>query len=245
MQPMAATEPAHQVRWGLGDAALGWVASLVAATAASVVAFMVVAEEGADPTLWFEELSIVGIALLQLPLSAVLLVWPLGVTALKGNGAVRDLGLAIERRDVGIGLAAGLGAQVLLPLLYLPLLAILGDDADVSGVARELTGRASGVGQVAILYLVVGVLAPVSEEVFYRGLVLRGLERRIDPRAALWVQALLFGAAHFQPLQFLGQAAFGLLAGVLVQRTGRLGASIVAHLAFNATAVTLLLVSGG
>jgi len=70
--------------------------------------------------------------------------------------------------------------------------------------------------------------------------VLRSLERLMPAAAALVVTAVVFAAMHFQPLQFLGLAAFGLVAGLLAQRTGRLGPAILAHIAFNAVAVAQL-----
>jgi hypothetical protein len=52
---------------------------------------------------------------------------------------------------------------------------------------------------------------------------------------------LFFALVHFQVLQIPGLFLFGLIAGTCAQRTGRLGMSILAHAAFNATAVVMLL----
>jgi hypothetical protein len=70
---------------------------------------------------------------------------------------------------------------------------------------------------------------------------MRSIERRWGPTWALWGSAALFGAAHLEPLQFPALFLFGLVAAVLVRRTGRLGASMCAHLAFNGIAVLTLL----
>ena len=45
---------------------------------------------------------------------------------------------------------------------------------------------------------------------------------------------------HFQPLQFAGLFVLGTVLALLAVRTGRLGLSIVTHMAFNATTVALL-----
>jgi membrane protease YdiL (CAAX protease family) len=239
---LPATDDESGIRWGLGDAAMGWVLAIVLSSMAAIGTYLLIGTSE-DTEVWFDQLSIVGVAMLQLPLSAVLIAWPLAITAWKGRGPVRDLRLGITGGDVWVGLGAGIGAQLALPLLYVPLLLLLGD-ADVSGPARDLSDRAEGVVGIVVLYLVVGVLAPISEELFYRGLVMRSLERRWGATAGLWGSALLFGAAHGQPVQFLGQAFFGLVAAYLVQRRGRLGPAVVAHLAFNLSAVTFLVVSG-
>ncbi len=84
--------------------------------------------------------------------------------------------------------------------------------------------------------------SPLVEEVFFRGLVLKALEARWQPRTALVASSLVFGAAHFQPLQFPALVMFGLIAGVLVQRDGRLGRAVWAHVGFNSWTVGVLLV---
>ena len=56
------------------------------------------------------------------------------------------------------------------------------------------------------------------------------------------MSALAFGAEHGQHLQLLGLVAFGVVLGMLAQRSGRLGPGLVAHAAFNAATVVLLAV---
>ena len=141
------------------------------------------------------------------------------------------------------GGAAGLVSQYLLvPLLYLP-----AEQFDpglahrLSAPAQQDTGAVHGPLAALVLVLVLVVGAPLVEEVFFRGLVLRGLSARAGPVAGVVVTALLFALAHFQALQFAGLAAFGLVLGVLARRGRRLGPSVAAHAAFNAAAVASLI----
>jgi membrane protease YdiL (CAAX protease family) len=163
------------------------------------------------------------------------------VTRFKGRGLVEDLGARIEARDILPGIGLGLVAQlVVIPLLYyLVILRLV--DGDLSGPARDLTDRADGPLGVTLLILVAAVGAPLVEELFYRGFLLRGLERRFGPTPALWISSIVFAAIHFQPLQFPALLIFGLLAGWLALRTGRLGPSWAAHVGFNAITVLILL----
>jgi len=150
------------------------------------------------------------------------------------------LGLAFRRRDVLSGLGIGILAQaVLVPLIYVPIL-LLRDDLDVAAEARDLVDKADGLG-VALLVLVVVVGAPVVEEVFFRGLAQRAIIRRLGRWPGLVATSLLFGLVHFQLLQFPALVAFGLVAGWLAQRDGRLGRAIWAHVGFNAWTVGVLL----
>ena len=116
----------------------------------------------------------------------------------------------------------------------------LRDDLDVAADARDLVDKADGLG-VVLLIVVVVFGAPVVEELFFRGLALRAFERRLGRWVGLVVSSLVFGLVHFQPLQFPALVMFGLIAGWLAQRDGRLGRAIWAHVGFNTWTVGLLL----
>src|SRR5207248_894152 len=81
---------------------------------------------------------------------------------------------------------------------------------------------------------------PIVEELFFRGLVLRSLLRRWGPTASVIGSAVVFGVVHLELLQLPALVVLGLVLGVLVVRTGRLGPSIWAHGAFNAVTVVSL-----
>lgn len=159
----------------------------------------------------------------------------------RGTGHLAaDFGVRIERRDVVPGVVAGLFSQfVLLRLLYLPF-EWLNPDLDVSKEARDLLDLASGAG-LAVLVASVVLVAPVVEEVFFRGLLQRTLVQRAGRGWGVALTAVAFGVTHFQPVQLLGLVAFGAVLGVLAERAGRLGPAIVAHVTFNAATVIVLL----
>jgi membrane protease YdiL (CAAX protease family) len=85
------------------------------------------------------------------------------------------------------------------------------------------------------------VCAPVVEELFYRGLLLRSMERRWGTAVAVVGSSVVFALVHFQPYDLLPLALAGLLFGTLRARSGRLGPGIWAHVAFNLTAIISLL----
>lgn len=217
----------------------GWVVSLVASAVFFVVfqAVTGIPGEGED----LGDIPLWAVAVLQVPLWIGLFggAW-LGSRARGTGSLVRDYGLRFRAVDVPVGLALGVATQLAI-LVLVPIYEALGvDPDDVGESARELTDRAEGVG-VAVLLLIVVVGAPVFEEIFYRGLVLRSVERRAGAGWALAVSSLFFGLVHFQLLELPALVAFGLVAGILAQRTGRLGPAIWAHVAFNGMAVASLL----
>ena len=127
---------------------------------------------------------------------------------------------------------------MLIPLLYVPV-HLLFPDVDVAEKAKEVTDLAKG-GGIALIAVCIAFGAPLVEELFFRGLLQRSAARRLGPRWAIAISAVTFGLAHFQPVQLLGLVAFGVVLGVLAHRSGRLGPSLVAHMAFNATTVVIL-----
>jgi membrane protease YdiL (CAAX protease family) len=232
-----ASSTAVMPRWGLGDAAAGWLLGLVGGsiTGSIAIAASGVGTDGDLPFGWF--------ALAQLGLWFGYIGVPWFAARLKGNGIVRDFGLRIEGWwDAFVGVGVGLGSQLLvLPLIYIPILLLLDKDtSDVEQVARDLTDRATDPLGVALLVLVVAIGAPIAEEIFYRGLVFRSMEKRFGTWPGIIGSGLWFGAAHLQPLQFPGLAAFGIILAYLTHRTGRLAPAIFAHMAFNLVTVIVL-----
>lgn len=221
-------------RWGLTDAA---VAVLVAYGLALPLSALV--SDPRHPTLNEQ-------VLLTLPLWILAIGVPIWATMTKGNGPAADLGLRIRPLDVPLGLICGVAAQYLVGWGY----ELLTSDETVrrlSGPAETMGSFATSTWSKVLLIVTTVIVAPVAEELLYRGLVLRSIERRLgvsSPRfataGAVIITALVFAAMHFQPLQFVGLACFGLLCGALVVRTGRLAPAMAAHVAFNATAIAHL-----
>lgn len=179
-------------------------------------------------------------ALLQFCLWAPLAIPALVFAVKRGAGVKADLGLEVRGRDVPVGVAIGVAAQLLVPLLYLLLRPFIGTP-DVSAEARELTDQATDVVGIGLLLLITVVFAPLVEEIYYRGLVLRAAERSYGPTVALIGSSVFFAMTHFQVLQFPALLLFGAVLAAIAMRTGRIGIPIVAHIAFNLTAVVLLL----
>lgn len=185
------------------------------------------------PPLWLT-------ALLQLPLWFGLGAIPIWFALKRGRGVVADLGLRMRRSDIPFGLAIGVVCQlVMVPVIYLLLSKVIGVK-DVSAAARQLTDRASSPISIILLFLIVGIGAPIAEEIYFRGMAQGIFGRRLSPIWAIIAAAAFFAATHLQPLQFPALLAFGVVLGVLRWRSGRLGPAIWAHLGFNVVAAASL-----
>lgn len=218
------------MRWGLGDVAVGLIPFLLGAVA------LLGDGEAADPTVGS---LVAGSLVYWLFLVGV----PLVATRIKGNGVVTDLGLRFRwPADLGAFVLGVVLQAVVVWALYVPIFWFSDVDTDdVSNEARKLVDSASGAGIVALV-LVVCVGAPIAEEVFFRGFLLRATERRFGTAVAVVVSTVVFGLGHLQGIQLPALLLFGAVAGVLTVRTGRLGPAIVCHMGFNTWTIIQLLV---
>ena len=92
-----------------------------------------------------------------------------------------------------------------------------------------------------LLFLWAVVLAPVLEELLFRGILLRRVERAAGTLPAVLISALVFGLYHGNLSQGITAAAAGLALGYAYVRTDALLVSVVMHTAVNAAAFLLRL----
>ncbi|WP_213952783.1 CPBP family intramembrane glutamic endopeptidase [Variovorax sp. dw_954] len=83
------------------------------------------------------------------------------------------------------------------------------------------------------------ILAPVLEEMLFRGIVLRGFLRQYSRWHAILGSAVLFGAAHLNIYQFVVGIAMGVVLGWLYERTRSLIPCIALHVAYNSGLVAM------
>ena len=88
-------------------------------------------------------------------------------------------------------------------------------------------------GSIIMTFISVVILAPIFEEVLFRGIILRRLSRAYSITATVVIQAVLFGILHFNMLQFLYATVLGLFLGFIVIWTDSLYAGIIIHMIFN------------
>lgn len=162
-----------------------------------------------------------------------------GAACLPGRTATSPVkpGLAdpwptVHRADA---VALGLGLLLLLePLLHL---AVLGYLTRFSAPGAEDVLLPGSVGsdpsELALRIAVLCVLAPVAEELFFRGRLLPWLAGRIGPWAALSCTSLAFAVAHGSPITCLVAAPIGFLLGWLRLHRRDLGACVLVHQAHN------------
>ena len=91
-----------------------------------------------------------------------------------------------------------------------------------------------------MLALYACIIAPVTEELLMRGLVLKNLSR-VSQRLAILLSAFLFGLMHENLLQFLFTFPLGILLGYITIRHNSVTPAIIVHMAVNTFGVALAL----
>jgi membrane protease YdiL (CAAX protease family) len=83
------------------------------------------------------------------------------------------------------------------------------------------------------------LLAPVLEEMLFRGLFLRSFLHQYSRWRAIWISAAIFGLAHMNVYQFFVGLAIGVLLGWIYERSRSLWPCILLHGAYNSALTTL------
>jgi len=221
--------------WKYGDTALALVAGIIIGPFLAILAIGIFggssAIEDASPLVL---LSVQGVSSLA---AVAALSWFRGTRSWRD-----DYGFVIQPRHVW-GIAAGMALQVGVALLTLPLVRLLSEDEgpqqEIARVAASLSGL-----EIGLFALLVAVIAPVFEEIVYRGMLLGRLMKTMSRHRAVLISSGVFAATHLlDPNAVLvvpGLFIVGLALGYLALRAGNIGLPIFVHMGTNGLAVLLL-----
>lgn len=186
------------------------------------------------------ELSVGGSLLLLTSTQIGLMVVTGGlVVAPRALAGVRLVGTTGLVRSLLIGLSAAIPAWIgatLLGALAATLLQALGLD-EVAGPADTFIKR----GDPTVILIAFLLVAPVAEEIFFRGVVYNAWERERGARVAVIGSALLFAAIHTSLFALVPIFALGVALALLYRSTRSLAATIALHAGFNAISVAIAL----
>ncbi len=77
------------------------------------------------------------------------------------------------------------------------------------------------------------LIAPLSEELFLRAYIVRGLYNKYNPFIAILVSSILFAVIHFNMIQGILAFIFGIAVGCLYLATGSIFSCIITHFLYN------------
>lgn len=117
---------------------------------------------------------------------------------------------------------------------------MVSSERSASETMSMVTGSTT-VGGLIITLLIVGVLAGLSEELFFRGGVQRLLTTAsVNPHIAIWLTAFLFSAIHLQFFGFFPRLILGAVFGYLAYWSQSIWMPITAHILNNSLAVVAI-----
>jgi membrane protease YdiL (CAAX protease family) len=165
----------------------------------------------------------------------------LGIDRISWNDA-----FGFSKGPVGLSVLLGLAAA----LVFLPVGMVLQDISlrllDFFHVTTQTQpavaefDKATSSGSRAYLIFFAVVLAPVAEELFFRGIIYAAIKQFGYPRLALWGSALIFGIVHLTAAIFVPLVLLSLVLVWLYETTDNLLAPITAHAVFNGINVLLM-----
>lgn len=140
----------------------------------------------------------------------------------------KTLGLR-DFRGEALGIGCGLMiASYGFNLFYTLLLSVfnLQSQLDYAALFKELSSP-------WLLFLGGVVVAPVVEEIVFRGFVFSGLRQRYTPKKAGVISAGLFAVVHFQPVNLIPILILGLIFAYLYHRSGSIWPAVIMHVMTN------------
>ena len=220
--------PHHHVPWGPKEALLGILLVIGLLFAGGLLIFPITGSDGLDATL-------AGQAILEIALVASAFWFAVQ------RGAARPfytLGLRRPRpgwvKTAALGYATYFGA-------VLVIIGILGSP-EQNDVANQLGFDQNTFAAITAALLIV-VVAPICEEIWFRGFFFAGMRSRLPFPVAALISALVFGAVHLSDANLIAGlqlTVLGLVLATVYERTDSLWSNIAIHMFNNAIAFTLL-----
>lgn len=169
------------------------------------------------------------------------------ITIVRGNGPRLDFGLQWRWEDVTTGFGIGAIGLVSTAIASVLWTRWVGPENATSTVSSLLDGLRLPPAVAVLIFLHVWLIAPVCEELLYRGLLWGAMERlRWSQLTVFVLTTAAFAIGHLEPERTLLLLVIAIPIGVARMMTGRLTASVVAHQVNNfLPALGLLLISLG
>ncbi len=113
-------------------------------------------------------------------------------------------------------------------------------DVNIQAVTRDFfAALPDTAGNAVLLFVAVAIVAPIAEELVFRGFLQNSLMQHMPAWGAIGIASIIFGAIHFDPYAFPVLVLMGAAFGYLYHRTGSMRVNIAAHVLNNALAISI------
>jgi membrane protease YdiL (CAAX protease family)/uncharacterized RDD family membrane protein YckC len=237
--PAPALEPARWsapgfpfATWGPRRGLAGLFLGLLAAAVAPAL-LLVIPAVAFDIDLHSTGAKLAAQGLSELALAGTALMIAGGLSA---SPAIEGARLGLRRVLPSFGF--GLGVQAIFAYSGFSALAAVIVHPEQQDIARDL-GLNAGVPAAITAVVLIAGLAPIAEEIFFRGMLFGGLRKRLGMYSSAAISALIFGALHATTgVTAVPQLAiFGFVLALLYERTGSVLPGICVHMLNNSLAL--------
>ena len=152
----------------------------------------------------------------------------------------RDFGL-VDVRPAVLAASALLTVCTLVPTSFLAELSLRLFPADPAWESFMLEHLPTTPYEIFLAVLAVVFMAPLAEEIIFRGLLQRVFALKFGPWAAVLLAALVFAAVHLEPWFIFGLVGVGIMLGFIFATTGSVTACWVAHALHNAISLWFMM----
>jgi len=211
--------PAYAVPWTILDT---WIAvGLLVLLNLGLIVFTLLVH-------WDEVLMSAGIVLAEM-----LYLLPVVIVLAWRQVPWRHLGFGrFEAATMGMGCGLLMAGYVFIILHNLVLMAL---GVDTQG--GEIFKLFSGLESPAWLILSVVIIAPIVEEIFFRGFLFQGFRQRYGWVAGIAISSFIFAAAHLDPVAFIPTFILGAVLAYVYHRSNSVWPGIILHFLVNAFAM--------
>ncbi len=136
---------------------------------------------------------------------------------------------------------SSVGLTVLFTYLIMPLITFINVFSQlfgsnvVLGISDEIISM-----PVFLMVFIMGIFGPLCEELVFRGIIFNGYKKTGRMIGALVLSSLLFGLLHMNFNQFCYASFLGFIFAMLLEATGSLWSSVLAHVIVNTHNVVML-----
>lgn len=104
----------------------------------------------------------------------------------------------------------------------------------------EIIMTAESKWEMVVPFIVASIMAPISEELYFRGFLYPAFRKKIGIRWGILVTSIIFGGLHFDLVRMIPLAFGGIWLNWLYEKSGSIYSSIIAHSVWNGI-MTLLI----
>jgi len=149
-----------------------------------------------------------------------------------GRSRIRSLFIGTKTLTT---VAFGAGAILLVQVITAIAFTLVGRGGDP--LSSALFRSPQGIGDTALLIIAVAFLAPLIEEIVFRGAIYLAVSERLGRGLGIIISAFLFALVHLDPISFLPLFLLGAILGWCRSRSGSIVPSYILHSANNLAAI--------